>query len=134
MSQHAMTNPAPGLLSLLRRLFGIILFDTRAFEAVRQDPRATRQSIVIVVVTQIVISIYQLGDVDLWLIAAPLLFVALWPLGAWLDFKIGTRILGASAPGCNWIQILRLTGFAQILSILGVVRSIDVVGPVLDWG
>jgi hypothetical protein len=122
----------------LGRIVGILTLDTRAYDAVRFDPRATSEAMLIVFVTGLVASISHLDEPRFWQAAGPLVGPVLLPLEAWATAKIGTRLLGGSASDDTWVQFLRLGGFANITTLfVSLLRPIEVVDPlsgVLDWG
>jgi hypothetical protein len=109
------------------------MLDERAYDAVRHDPRATRQALILVVLVTVVNGVTRLNDPVVWQVISPFLGVLYWIVEAWLVFMIGTRLLGASVPDGDWVQLLRLSGFAQITTVLSVLRPVEVIGPVLYY-
>jgi hypothetical protein len=109
------------------------MLDDRAYDAVRRDPGATRQALILVVLVTVVNGVNRLDDPVVWQIISPFLSVLYWTVEAWLVFLIGTRLLGASAPDGDWVQLLRLSGFAQVTTVLSVLEPVEVIGPVLSY-
>ena len=106
------------------------MLDERAYDAVRHDPRATRQALILVVLVTVVNGITRVDRPVVWQLVSPVMNVMFWVISAWLLFLIGTRLLDAPAPDGDWVQLLRLTGFVQITSVVNVLKPVDVVGPV----
>lgn len=129
MSRSAVDKPhsadarGPYSAKVADRLVGITFFNTRAYEAVRHDPRATRQALFIVMLT----SLGSLGPAlrgtrpSVWQLATPFLGVVCWVISAWLLVRIGTWLLRTPAPIDGWRQLLRLLGFVPIAALAGVI-------------
>jgi hypothetical protein len=122
MSRTEPVTPALYSAKLVDRLVGIFRFDSRAFDAVRHDPRATRQALIIVMLTGLGPVVGPGTRPSVWQVATPLLGVVCWMISALIMVQIGTRLLGALAPNDGCVQLLRLLGFVPIVSIAGVVQ------------
>jgi hypothetical protein len=120
---HSTGDPSPYSAKLVDRAVGITFFNTRAFNAVRHDPRATRQALFIVVLT----SLGSLGPAlrgtrpSAWQVVTPLLGVVCWITSAWLLIRIGTWLRRDSAPIDGSRQLLRLLGFVPVAALAGVI-------------
>jgi hypothetical protein len=140
MSRTELVTPSPYSAKLVDRLVGIFRFDSRAFDAVRHDPPATRQALIIVVLTGLGPVVGPGTRPSVWQMATPLLGVGCWIMSHALMIRIGTRLLGTPAPDDGWVQLLRLLGFVPTVAIAAVVApalpvpDVYVFALALLWG
>jgi hypothetical protein len=133
VSQAAQSIPNEAPTRLLDRVASIVMLDGPTYEAVKRDPAATRQATLIVLVVMLAAAINELDNSILWRVVSLILGVMGWPLGSWLTFLIGTRLLGARPVRANWVQMLRLDGFVRVTSLVTLARPVDVLGPILYY-
>jgi hypothetical protein len=114
---------------MLERVADVLTLDDRTYEAIRHNPRATRQALILVFLATAGAGVTRLDSPVVWQLVSPVLSVLFRVIGAWYLFLIGTRLLDAPAPDGDWIQPLRLTGFVQVTSLVKVLKPVDVVGP-----
>ena len=108
---------------LLTRMLGAACLNPHTFEEVENDPRATLQAIIVVILVSIFAGVggiltYGIGGI----IIGPLVGVIQWVVWAFVTYLVGTTILKTPETHADWGQLARTTGFAQtpgLLKILG---------------
>jgi len=108
---------------LLARMLGAACLNSHTFEEVENDPRATFQAVIVVILVSIFAGIGGvLTDGIGGIIIGPLVGVIQWAIWAFVTYLVGTTILKTPDTHADWGQLARTTGFAQtpgLLKILG---------------
>lgn len=125
---------------MLERMLGAARLNVHTFEDVENDPSATTQAMLVVIIVSIAAAIGGAGELFteggniLWGlvigIAGGLLRWALWAL---VVFFVGTTILKTPQTHATWGQVARCTGFAQSPGVLQVFIFIPIVGPLIAF-
>jgi hypothetical protein len=116
------------------RLIGILTRDDATYTAVRDDPAATRQALLIAGGTILLVGTISRWDRPLvWQLVGPFLSLLGWLVGTWLVYLVGTRLLAAPAPAeDDWIPLLRLRGWTQLSSLATLLRLVPTIGFLLS--
>jgi hypothetical protein len=115
------------------RLLGILNFDDATYDAVKIDPAATGQALLIVGGTILVGTVSRRDDPLMWQLLGPILSLLAWLFGTGLTYLIGTRLVAAPAPSeDDWLPLLRLLGWTQISSLGGLLRLVPTFGVLLS--
>ena len=121
----------------MNRVIGILMLDDPTYQAVKRDPVATRQALLLIGLTTLLGAVARFVHPLPWQLVAPLLAVAGWVLSTWLTVLIGTHLLGA--PDGDAEELFRLLGYTAPTGIGSALRPLPVVGPLiyyplLVWG
>jgi hypothetical protein len=116
---------------MLDRVIGVVTLDDPTYRAVKRDPAATRQALLLIGLTTLLGTVARFDDPLPWQIVAPLLVVAGWFLSAWLTVRIGTRLLGA--PDGDAAELFRLLGYTSVTGIGSALRPLPIIGPLLNY-
>jgi hypothetical protein len=123
---------ALGRRTFLRRLVGAALLDPDTYEEIEADRTATRQAVVVVLLSSVSMGFGARGFGGRGLLAVVFFSaVALMAWAAWslVTYEIGVRILPESNTRADVGELLRTTGFAAapgILRIFGIVPGLGV--------
>ena len=118
-------------------MIGVFTLDDPTYRAVKRDPAATRQALLLIGITTLLGTLARFDDPLPWQLVAPLLVVAGWFLRAWLTARIGTRLLGG--PDGDAPELFRLLGYTSATCIGSALRPLPVIGtllyyPLMAWG
>ena len=121
--------------TLLDRMVGAARLNAATFEDVENDPGATWQALLVVVIVSIAGGIGQLlagdtstADALLYGVLRSIVTWAVWALVAWI---VGSYILRTAQTHADWGQLARGTGFAQLPGLLNVLFFVPGVGGIL---
>lgn len=110
------------------RMIRAAKLDRHLYEEVEADTGATRQAMLVVVLSSVAAGIGSAGVGGLkGLFFGALFALAAWYIWAFLTYFIGTRLLPESHTEANVGQLLRTTGFSSspgLLRILGIVPGL----------
>ncbi|HWP84314.1 MAG TPA: YIP1 family protein [Terriglobia bacterium] len=123
--------------SLIDRMVRAALLDSKVYEEVEQDERATLQAMTVVIVSSVAAGAgaYRGGGVP------AMIFVALAALVGWVVwavtvYLIGTRLLPEAQTKSNLGEMMRTTGFSSspgVIRILGLIPGLGVVTVIGTW-
>lgn len=112
------------MASLVGRMIRAAKLDVGLYEEVEADTGATRQAMLVVVLSSVAAGIGSVGGAGLkGLLLGALSALAGWYIWAFLTYFIGTRLLPESQTEADVGQLLRTTGFSSspgLLRILGI--------------
>ena len=112
------------MASLGDRMIRAAKLDKNLYEEVEADTGATRQAMLVVVLSSVAAGIGSAGGGGLiGLLVGALAALAAWYIWAFLTYFIGTRLLPESQTKADVGQLLRTTGFSSspgLLRILGI--------------
>jgi hypothetical protein len=121
---------------MLQRMIGAAGLNVHTYEQVENDPDATLQAMLVVIIVSIAAGIGGLlaaGDEainPIWgLVLGVIGSLVRWALWALITFWIGTTILKTDRTNATWGQLARTTGFAQTPGIFQILTFI----PFLGW-
>jgi Yip1 domain len=121
---------------MLRRMVSAAWLDVTTYEQVENDPNATIQAVLVVIIVALAAGIgglLALGDEavnPIWgLVSGIIGGLVRWALWALITFLIGTTILKASRTNASWGQLARTTGFVQMPGVFQILVFI----PFLGW-
>jgi hypothetical protein len=102
------------------------------FEEVEHDTTATKQALLVVIISSLAAGIGGLGAIGvLGLVAATAISVIGWGIFSGLAYLIGVSILKTPHTEATWGQLLRAIGFAYTPGILRVFAFIPFIGPII---
>jgi hypothetical protein len=123
---------------MLRRMINAARLDTTTYEEVENDPNATFQAILVVIIVALAAGIGAYLAVEdeavnpIWgLVSGVIGGLVRWALWALVTFLIGTTILKTSRTNASWSQLARTTGFAQTPGILQILVFIPIIGWII---
>ena len=112
------------MASLVGRMIRAAKLDVGLYEEVEADTGATRQAMLVVVLSSVAAGIGSVGGAGLkGLLLGALSALTAWYIWAFLTYFIGTRLLPESQTEADVGQLLRTTGFSSspgLLRILGI--------------
>ena len=112
-------------------MIGIVTLDEATYRAIKTDPGATRQALVIIGLATLAGIASRFDSPVPWQIASLALGLVGWVISAWLTVLIGTHLLGA--PDGDVQELFRLRAYTAPTGIGGVLRAIPVIGPLLYY-
>lgn len=115
-----------------RRMLRAALLDTRVYEEVESDRRATGQAVAVVLLSSIAggIGLPGLGVSNLQALATGITGALVgWMAWAALTYLIGTRLLPEPQTRADIGELLRTIGFASAPGLLRVLGAIPFIGP-----
>ena len=116
------------MASLVGRMIRAAKLDVGLYEEVEADTGATRQAMLVVVLSSVAAGIGSVGGAGLkGLLLGALSALAAWYIWAFLTYFIGTRLLPESQTEADVGQLLRTTGFSSspgLLRILGILPGL----------
>jgi hypothetical protein len=109
--------------SFLIRTLNCLMLKSDAYEEVEHDESATKQALIIVLMSSSALGLMQCS---LWfasfsagVILSSIIFGVLsWALFAWMTYFIGTKIFRTDETEADWGQLARTLGFANAPRIL----------------
>jgi len=124
------------MASFTERLVGAATLNVHTYEEVEADSTAIGQAMGIVILSSLAAGIGDIGRGGPGILAAVVGALLGWLVWAGLTYLIGTRLLPEARTRADWGQLLRTTGFAAapgIVRVLGIIRALPFVGPLLGW-
>jgi hypothetical protein len=112
-------------------LIGVITLDDPTYRAIKRDPAATQQALLLIGITTLLGTVARFEAPLPWQLVAPLLAVAGWVLSAWLTVLIGTHLLGA--PDGDAPELFRLLGYTAPTGVGSALRPLPVIGPLIYY-
>jgi hypothetical protein len=123
---------------MLRRMINAARLDRTTYEEVENDPNATLQAILVVIIVALAAGIGAFLAVQdeainpIWgLVSGVIGGLIRWALWALVTFLVGTTILKTARTNASWSQLARTTGFAQTPGILQILIFIPIIGWIL---
>jgi hypothetical protein len=123
---------------MLRRMINASRLDTATYEEVENDPNATLQAILVVIIVALAAGIGAFLAVEdaainpVWgLVSGVIGGLVRWALWALVTFLVGTTILKTARTNASWSQLARTTGFAQTPGILQILVFIPIIGWII---
>jgi hypothetical protein len=123
---------------MLRRMINAARLHTATYEEVENDPNATLQALVVVLIVALAAGIGGFLAVQdeainpLWgLVSGVIGGLIRWTLWALVIFWVGTTILRTARTNASWSQLARTTGFAQTPGILQILVFIPIIGWII---
>jgi Yip1 domain len=121
---------------MFERMIGAARLDVHTYEQVENDPNATIQAMLVVIIVAIAAGIGGLlafGDGEaanpIWgLVLGVIRGLVGWALWALVTFLIGTTILKTARTNASWSQLARTTGFAQTPGVFQILGFIPFIG------
>ena len=117
------------MASFVERMIGAAKLSVPTYEEVENDPGATGQALLVVVLSSLASGVALRGEGGQGFIAGLISALAGWVIWAFMTYIIGTRILRTPETQANLGQLLRTIGFAQAPGILRVLGFL----PFLRW-
>ena len=120
---------------MLQRMMAAASLDSRVYEEVEADQRATFQAMIVVVLVGLAtgIGIVGIGGHPVYLIFGVIDGVLSWAIWAFITYKLGTTLFRTPETEANWGQLARTTGFAQSPGVLRIFGFIPGVGVVIFY-
>ena len=107
------------MASLVERMIRAAKLDANLYEEVEADTGATRQAMLVVVLSSLAAGIGSVGGAGLMgLLFGALSALAGWYIWAFLTYFIGTRFLPEPQTEADVGQLLRTTGFSSSPGLL----------------
>jgi hypothetical protein len=123
---------------MLRRMINAARLDTTTYEQVENDPNATLQAILVVIIVALAAGIGGFLAVEneavnpIWgLVSGVIGGLVRWALWALVTFLVGTTVLKTARTNASWSQLARTTGFAQTPGILQILVFIPIIGWII---
>ena len=123
---------------MLRRMINAARLDRTTYEEVENDPNATLQAILVVIIVALAAGIGAFLAVQdeainpIWgLVSGVIGGLIRWALWALVTFLVGTTILKTARTNASWSQLARTTGFAQTPGILQILVFIPIIGWII---
>src|SRR5918992_1076059 len=123
---------------MLRRMINAARLDRTTYEEVENDPNATLQAILVVIIVALAAGIGAFLAVEdeainpVWgLVSGVIGGLIRWTLWALVTFWVGTTILKTARTNASWSQLARTTGFAQTPGILQILVFIPIIGWII---
>ena len=123
---------------MLRRMINTARLDTATYEEVENDPNATLQAMLVVIIVALAAGIGAFLAVQdeavnpIWGFVSGIIGGLIrWALWALVTFLIGTTILKTARTNASWSQLARTTGFAQTPGILQILVFIPIIGWII---
>ncbi len=123
---------------MLRRMINAARLDRTTYEEVENDPNATLQAIVVVIIVALAAGVGAFLAVQdeainpIWgLVSGVIGGLIRWALWALVTFLVGTTILKTARTNASWSQLARTTGFAQTPGILQILVFIPIIGWII---
>jgi hypothetical protein len=123
---------------MLRRMINAARLDTTTYEEVENDPNATLQAILVVIIVALAAGVGAFLAVEdeavnpIWgLVSGVIGGLIRWALWALVTFLVGTTILKTARTNASWSQLARTTGFAQTPGILQILVFIPLIGWII---
>jgi Yip1-like protein len=123
---------------MLRRMINAARLDTATYEEVENDPNATLQALLVVIIVALAAGVGALLAVQeeavnpIWgFVSGVIGGLIRWALWALITFLVGTTILKTARTNASWSQLARTTGFAQTPGILQILVFIPIIGWII---
>lgn len=114
---------------MVGRMLRASRLEDAVYEEVEHDLGATRQAVLVVVITSVAAgigSLFSFGPAGL--ILFPIVSLIAWAIYAYLTYFIGTRIFAGPETSADWGELARTLAFANSPRIL----LIFAIGPILE--
>ncbi|HEX2501155.1 MAG TPA: YIP1 family protein [Methylomirabilota bacterium] len=122
------------MASLTGRMLGAAKLDAATYEEVENDPGATPQAMLVVVIANLaagVAVVRELGIVGL--LVASLISLIGWYAWAFVTYFVGTRFLPGAKTQADVGQLLRTIGFSAAPGLIRVLGVIPVLDKPITW-
>jgi hypothetical protein len=126
------------MAAMLRRMINAARLDRATYEEVENDPNATLQALLVVIIVALAAGVGALLAVQeeavnpIWgFVSGVIGGVVRWALWALITFLVGTTILKTARTNASWSQLARTTGFAQTPGILQILVFIPIIGWII---
>jgi hypothetical protein len=123
---------------MLRRMINAARLDRATYEEVENDPNATLQALLVVIIVALAAGVGALLAVQeeavnpIWgFVSGVIGGLIRWALWALITFLVGTTILKTARTNASWSQLARTTGFAQTPGILQILVFIPIIGWII---
>ena len=120
---------------MFERMIGAAGLNVHTYEQVENDPSATGQALMVVIIVAVAAAIGVLlaegGNPILDLVFGVIRGLAGWALWALVTFLIGTTILKTPQTNVSWSQLARTTGFAQTPGVFQILAFIPFIGGLI---
>ncbi|HUF27527.1 MAG TPA: YIP1 family protein [Gemmatimonadaceae bacterium] len=116
--------------SMIDRMKGAAMLSPSTYEEVENDPTATGQAAIIVVLGAIATAIGAAGLGLTGLFAVSVSALVGWLLVAGVMYLIGDKLLGGTA---TWGELMRTIGFAHTPRLFLVLAGIPVIGGIVAF-
>jgi hypothetical protein len=117
------------MASLTGRMLGAAKLDVATYEEVENDPGATPQAMIVVVLANLAAGVGALRVVGIGgLLVAALASLIGWYAWAFVTYFVGTRLLPGPKTQADVGQLLRTIGFSAspgLIRVLGIVPPLD---------
>lgn len=121
------------MASFPQRMIGAARLDPATYNEVEEDPSATSQAMLIVVLSSVAAGIGGGGAGGLQIVTGAIAALAGWAALAAVIFLVGTKFLAEPQTRADWGQLLRTLGFATTPGLIRVLGVIDSLGVILGW-
>jgi hypothetical protein len=122
-------------------MIGAARLNVHTFEEVENDPKATSQALLVVIIVSVASTIGAVlaavfsgggaGELAIGVVFGVLRGVVFWAVWALLTFILGTTLFKTPDTHANWGQLARTTGFAQSPGVFHALIFIPGIGPVI---
>lgn len=139
MSQRPVAAQSVATHSFVERMIGAARVDRATYEEVENDPNATMQAAIVVVIAAVLSAIGLIFQGWEGAVAGLLTALIGWIVSSFFVYIVGTRIIPSSQVSADMGQVLRTLGFAQVPAFLLILSGIPILGiivslVVLVWG
>jgi len=117
------------MATFVQRMIGAAKLSVPTYEEVENDPGATGQALLVVVLSSLASGVAFRGEGGAGFLAGLIGALAGWVIWAFTTYIIGTRILRTPDTRADLGQLLRTIGFSQSPAILRVFAFL----PFLNW-
>jgi hypothetical protein len=122
------------MASLTGRMLGAAKLDAATYEEVENDPGATPQAMLVVVLANLAAGIAVVRDVGIGgLLVASLISLIGWYAWAFVTYFVGTRFLPGAKTQADVGQLLRTIGFSAAPGLIRVLGVIPVLDKPITW-
>ena len=119
---------------MLERMIRAAKLRVDLFQEVEHDATATKQALLVVIISSLAAGIGSLGTIGIpGLAIATVISVIGWGILAGLAYLIGVSLLKTPHTEATWGELLRAIGFAYTPGILRVFGFIPVIGPIIAF-
>ena len=120
--------------TMIERMIRAAKLRVDLFQEVEHDATATKQALLVVIISSLAAGIGSLGTIGIpGLAIATGISVIGWGVLAGLAYLIGVSLLKTPHTEATWGELLRAIGFAYTPGILRVFGFIPVIGPIIAF-